>query len=229
MVTSFIPGRIRLRLTELKGATPPELPAGGIKGVKNISINPMTGSALIEYDPDMLDVETIASFIELYDPQGAAALRNPELLRPKPFWSNLFAPQQAGRRPKKGSAQATSEMIGLSIGFLSCVLTGFFGSKRNHVRLGVLLGAMLVQHAFKHRKRLRPLSQMTLLEILGLDDLPFLKAQKAQAENDDSEDVVIEAEYSEAADSEAAEETADSERQLLEQTEQQQTEQPVDF
>jgi hypothetical protein len=173
MVTSFTRGRIRLRLAELKGTPPPQVPTEGLKGLKNLTFNPMTGSVLIEYDPDVLDVETIASFLEPFDPQGAEALRNPEILKPKPFWSNWPKSSPKPQRPGHGSAQATAEVINLGIGLLTCVASGFFASPKTHARLGLLFGAMLVQHVFKYRKRLRPLKEMSLKEILGLDSFPF--------------------------------------------------------
>jgi hypothetical protein len=175
MVISFIKGRIRLRLAELKGSTAPKLPNLNVKGLKNVAINPLTGSVLIDYDPEVLQAETIASILEPFAPQDAHTLRNPELLKPKPILSAWSAPKNARpSRPGHGSAEATSEVINLGITFLTCLATGFFKYKKAHVQSGILFGALLAGHVFKYRKRLRPLKEMSFREILGLDFWPSL-------------------------------------------------------
>ena len=63
MIASFVPGRVRLRFEELKNPTAAE----GVKeritqtsGVKTVSVNPTTGSILIEYDPAIIPDEKLA-------------------------------------------------------------------------------------------------------------------------------------------------------------------------
>jgi hypothetical protein len=186
MIVSFTHGRIRARLTHLKGQDVPEVPTQAIKGVKNIAINPLTGSVLLEYDPEVINVESIADFLEPFDPEGAATLRNPWLLKPRSILPqavevpmeliNEEARSQvsATRKAKRpyGSAEATSELINLTVGFLSVVFSAFWSSTRTHALMGAGFGVMVGQHIWKHRRRLRPISQMSWLQILGID-FPF--------------------------------------------------------
>jgi hypothetical protein len=60
MIVSFVPGRVRLRLPELKnqrlaGELLPKIRA--IPGVKAAEIKTLTGSLLIEYDPSLISTE----------------------------------------------------------------------------------------------------------------------------------------------------------------------------
>jgi hypothetical protein len=193
MITSHTRGRIRLRLEAVKGAPAPEMPKEGLKGVKSLAINPKTGSCLLEYDPEVLSVQTIASFVEAIDPGAAEALLNPHLLKPRTLFASPVPslsqcpppvtpvpspdapPPPPGQKAKprlRGSAEATSELFNLGLAFLTTILSGFFSSRRLHIQLGALSGLMMLGHAWKHRKRLRPLSQMTLSGLLGLPKMP---------------------------------------------------------
>jgi hypothetical protein len=193
MILSFVSGRIRARLTHLKGQTVPDIPVESLKGVNKFLINPLTGSVLLEYDPEAVTVETIASYLEPFDPQGAVTLRNPHLLRPRSLFGRppevppeyLSDSQRAdlpAPRHKRGSAEATSEAVNLGIAFLSCAASAFWGTVRTHTVCGFGLGLLLSQHVWKHRRRLRPLSQMGLLEILGIEIPKFLRIPQATQE-----------------------------------------------
>jgi len=63
VLVSFVPGRIRLRLRELKNhlalAESAKTRALEIPGVTKVEINPVTGSILIEYDPAILPTENL--------------------------------------------------------------------------------------------------------------------------------------------------------------------------
>ena len=62
MVVSFIPGRIRLRLKELKKSPLAEYAKKRVKeipGITAVEINPLTGSVLIEYDEKILPTEKL--------------------------------------------------------------------------------------------------------------------------------------------------------------------------
>jgi hypothetical protein len=173
-----------LRLSHLKGATPPDIPKESLKGVTNLTINPQTGGALLEFDPDVLSIATIADIVDNIDPQAAEVLRNPHLLKPRTIFASpiptleqcpapppeppatLLASKGSSNRPR-GSAKATSELINLGVGFLTTALTGFFSSRKFHVQCGAFMGLMLVGHVWKYRKRLRPIHQMSLAEIFG--------------------------------------------------------------
>ena len=62
MIVSVVPGRVRLRLPELKnpslaGELLPKIQ--GIPGVKAAEIKTLTGSLLIEYDPALISTERL--------------------------------------------------------------------------------------------------------------------------------------------------------------------------
>jgi hypothetical protein len=62
MIVSFVPGRVRLRLPELKnrrlaGELLPRIRA--VSGVKAAEIKTLTGSLLIEYDPALISTERL--------------------------------------------------------------------------------------------------------------------------------------------------------------------------
>ncbi|MDR3134584.1 MAG: hypothetical protein LBU69_00650, partial [Deltaproteobacteria bacterium] len=189
MIVSLTHGRIRARLTHLRGQQAPDIPAESIKGVRNITINPRTGSVLLEYDPEAISLEKLASFLEPFDPEGAATLRHPELLKPRSIFAQPVEvplelikeedrPRVSDNRKKfrpRGSAEATSEAINLTIGFLGVAFSAFAGSIRTHALAGAAFGIMLAQHLWKHRHRLRPIQQMSWAEILGIDIPPFLR------------------------------------------------------
>ena len=63
-ISSFFPGRIRLRDAVLKDAEISAALRSAIEGhesVRNIEHNAVTGSVLIEYDPARLPTETLAA------------------------------------------------------------------------------------------------------------------------------------------------------------------------
>ncbi|MDR3205059.1 MAG: hypothetical protein LBV23_10025 [Deltaproteobacteria bacterium] len=170
MIVSFIEGRIRLRLSALKGAQAPELPIGPINGIKSIQVNPMVGSVLLEYDPKVISLESIASFLEQFDPDGAKILRQPpsQILKPTTLLGRTLYSSPEAAPPKTGSAMATAEAIDLTISFVGTVLSGFFSSRRAHIQWGLATAILFLVHLWKHRRRLRPLSQMSVKEIIGL-------------------------------------------------------------
>jgi hypothetical protein len=62
MIVSFIPGRVRLRLPELKNPalTAELLPRiQALPGIKAAEIKTLTGSLLIEYDPQTLSTDRL--------------------------------------------------------------------------------------------------------------------------------------------------------------------------
>ncbi|MGN0731163.1 MAG: HMA2 domain-containing protein [Treponema sp.] len=70
IVTSFFPGRIRLRAAVFKNVHLYEKALAIIKkiddegAVTSVTHNPVTGSVLIEYDPEKLSVERLSLFKE---------------------------------------------------------------------------------------------------------------------------------------------------------------------
>ncbi|MBQ8665044.1 MAG: hypothetical protein IJ474_04595 [Mailhella sp.] len=72
-ITSFVDGRVRLRHPALKDAATAELVrsvVGEVAGITSAQVNPVTGSLLIYYDPEMLSREQLLELAE----QAAAFL-----------------------------------------------------------------------------------------------------------------------------------------------------------
>ncbi|MEL3907233.1 MAG: hypothetical protein P1P65_09475 [Treponema sp.] len=66
MITSFFPGRVRLRAEVFKHDEITNRAIVLLKqspAVKNIEYNPVTGSILLEYDPDMVPMEKLKSIL----------------------------------------------------------------------------------------------------------------------------------------------------------------------
>ena len=62
MIVSFVPGRVRLRFAELKDKTLADTVEKRIKetaGITKAEINTLTGSILIQYDPQILPTEKL--------------------------------------------------------------------------------------------------------------------------------------------------------------------------
>ncbi|MDR3301150.1 MAG: ATPase P [Spirochaetaceae bacterium] len=62
MISSFFPGRIRLRFAELKNPVIAAEVLSRIKaiaGISNTELNPLTGSLLVEYDTKILPTEKL--------------------------------------------------------------------------------------------------------------------------------------------------------------------------
>lgn len=62
-VESYVPGRVRIRLPREKrdesSAAEIQSSVEQVKGVRNVFINPNTGSVLVEYDPGVLDLDKL--------------------------------------------------------------------------------------------------------------------------------------------------------------------------
>ncbi|MDR1870617.1 MAG: hypothetical protein LBS60_01605 [Deltaproteobacteria bacterium] len=156
MLTSYIPGRLRVRLTKTPDETPENIDVSAWPGVKKLTVNPQSGGFLLEYDPDKLSLETIIEVLEAYDPEAAEQL------------SHIAA----GGRRYPGPApvppgQATKDFISLTTSLLSSVITGYVGPKKWHAISGLVLAGTAIAHAWRYRHRIKPLAKWTFGDILG--------------------------------------------------------------
>ena len=69
MITSFFPGRVRLRAPVFKEADLVEKAQAILKksdAIKRVEHNPVTGSVLIEYEPSKVPMEKLAAMQEFF-------------------------------------------------------------------------------------------------------------------------------------------------------------------
>ena len=171
MITSFIPGRVRIRHARLKD---PETAANiaalisSHPGVDKAVANPVTGGLLIEYDPAELDLETARQALQTIDPDGAdwleeyeAASRGgqPAEAQPISLNINLDADEGCGGRPPfplqlRSMNKDAMEYLAMTGAFVVCTGSAALRSKGWHIYSGLTLAGLTVQHIYKYRKRL---------------------------------------------------------------------------
>ncbi|MDR2142577.1 MAG: hypothetical protein LBR11_12490 [Deltaproteobacteria bacterium] len=156
MLTSYIPGRLRLRLKEIPEDLP-DLDVSAWPGVKRLTPNLQTGSFLLEYDPDQLSLETIAEVVERFDPEAAEDL-----------WRIASGGQRYPTPPRPQRDQGTKDFISLSVSLIASLVTGLYGPKKWHAQCALFLAGLAVSHAWRYRHRIKPVSQWNLNDILNL-------------------------------------------------------------
>ncbi len=150
-VVSFIAGRVRLRHAVLKDAAlaaeiVPMLSA--FPGVERIEHKALTGSLLVEYDPEVLGDDAITALLE----QGEE-------------WLKENAPQAESDNAQKMSfasmnvsdkltrAQKRKIFYGGMVGsFFTMLFTGGVGSKKAHYTAGMLFAVLTLVHMWRVRK-----------------------------------------------------------------------------
>ncbi|MDR1577379.1 MAG: hypothetical protein LBT86_04005 [Deltaproteobacteria bacterium] len=161
MLTSYIPGRLRFRLSQIPENAPQDIDVSDWPGVKKLTINHQIGSVLLEYEPDELPLATIAEVVGQFDPLAAEQLTE---------IANGGRRYPRARPPHPG--QATQDFINLGISLLTSVITAFVGPKKWHISSGLFLTGLAVSHAWRYRHRIKPLSKWTFRDILGLPPAP---------------------------------------------------------
>ncbi len=133
-VCSSIPGRIRIRHRLLKE----ELSLKAFqtflmeqKGINEIEGQPLTGSLLIKYDPDILKYEFIKSIIETYF---------------KRFFPKVF-------KGRKGRGWRDIVDVGMAFSLLTCVGSAFIWKKKLHIYSGLLFTVLTAEHIRLNKKR----------------------------------------------------------------------------
>jgi hypothetical protein len=183
MISSYIRGRIRLKAPLFQREDFPLEPILAYPGIKSVSHNPRVGSLLVEYDPEALDLDKAASFLEMIDPEAAQTLREYSLREKEASTAPSGSPKE--RRPTAGgghrarSAKSTVEFLNLTLAFGACLVSGLAGARKFHTQCGLLLAGMVAQHAWRFRRRLKPLNQLALSDFF---ELSWLKKHKAALE-----------------------------------------------
>lgn len=182
MLTSYIPGRLRFRLSDPPDISLEDLNVSSWPGVKKLTPNYRSGSVLLEYDPNVLSLETIAEVVEEFDPAAA------EDLYRLANGGSSYPTFESHPRP----AQATKDFISLGISLISSVITGFWGPKKWHAHCGIFLAGVAVAHAWRYRHRIKPLTKWTLNDILGLPTpKPIYVDAPIEADDDLEEDEAL--------------------------------------
>ena len=144
MITSFIPGRIRIRHAALKDPETASSLAAGLNshpGVNRAIANPVTGGLLIEYDPASVDMESARQALKAIAPEGEDWLEEYGTVQPFPI------------RPGRSNKDA-AEYLAMIGAFIVCSGSAALRSKGLHVYSGLTLAGLTVQHLYKYRKRL---------------------------------------------------------------------------
>ena len=134
-IVSAIPGRIRVRLPQLRDAVRLQRLRAALAAdadIRDCEINPATGSLLLYYDPAATAPEVMESRID----QAVDA----ELAAPRPDTPTVRA-NRIARRVMLGS-------LAVSLGYAA------LGRKRPHILAGGVFLAALAVHLSVHRKRL---------------------------------------------------------------------------
>jgi len=171
MITSFIPGRVRIRLASLKDpetAANIEALISSHRGIDKAVANPVTGGLLIEYDPAALALETARQALQAIDPGGADWLEeyetasrggHPAETSPISLDINLDANERCGCRPPfplhfRSINKDAMEYLAMTGAFVICTGSAALRAKGWHIYSGLTLAGLTVQHIYKYRKRL---------------------------------------------------------------------------
>ncbi|WP_418765879.1 HMA2 domain-containing protein [Mailhella sp.] len=146
-VTSFIDGRVRFRHPALKHAeTAAAVSAvvGGVEGVTEASVNPVTGSLLVRYDAETISRDKLLELAR----QGLALL--PDM--PSRVNSERCLPSclRAALSPKVTRLVDRALLVSL----LCCLAGAATGMGALHRVAGAAFAVAGLQHAVAHRKAL---------------------------------------------------------------------------
>jgi hypothetical protein len=142
MITSFVPGRIRIRDASLKD---PSLPLDGLRalqGVSQVDHNPRTGSVLVLYDPGSVDMDKAAELLSGVDPSILQAPAD----EPPPAWARPHRPSEA--------TKTMNETVAMSLALAATLASGFVRSRKVHFMAGMFLVELVVEHLWRFRHRL---------------------------------------------------------------------------
>ncbi|GHV51763.1 hypothetical protein FACS1894168_4000 [Deltaproteobacteria bacterium] len=148
MISSMTEGRIRLRSPHLRDANLAhrlaEL-AVNIRGMLEVTVNPLVGSALFLYDPTILQTQELLAHAEKL-----------VLLFPPPPSSTagLSTPSSAGKkRVSRKNAKKIKHSLnaGMALSLLSTIGSGYL-ARRIHPRLGWMFVGFTMLHYLQTRK-----------------------------------------------------------------------------
>jgi hypothetical protein len=140
MMVSSLKGRLRLRGRRLKNAataTRAGTALENLPGVTRVTLNQVTGSLLLEYDPTRLD--------------PTMALKLLAELAPEPE-RETAAPGSLDRAFQLTPEAA--ELLTLTGTFIVCVASSALRARKLHLYSGLSLAMLAARHIFKYRRRL---------------------------------------------------------------------------
>jgi hypothetical protein len=164
VLISAIKGRARLRSENFKDPSLSLSEIRKVPGVEEATHNPDTGSILIKYDPLILNPEKAMELLEKIDPGVLRAYEELEKNRGgKSFFESLLKGILPDLSPKDSP---WNDAIGLTFALLTLVISGFAGSKKIHVMIGLFFLERVVKHLFRYRSRIKPPKKSFLSNLL---------------------------------------------------------------
>ncbi|MDR2405480.1 MAG: hypothetical protein LBE27_03820 [Deltaproteobacteria bacterium] len=154
MIVSSTRGRVRLRDKSFKNPALPLDKLRSLTGVSQVEHNVHTGSILVTYVPEELDLDKCAQVLGELDPEALKTIADgPTITLEKP---------PCDKDPDK----TLNETIGLIIAIISVLASGFLRQKKFHVMAGMFLVEMLFEHVWRFRHRLK--GKFNIFSMLGI-------------------------------------------------------------
>jgi hypothetical protein len=186
---------MRLRSERFRDQDLPLDGLAGLPGLVSCRLNAMTGSLLVEYDPEAIDPAEATRELDLLDPGAVAGHARRRGLAP----AAVFAPGPArrpapacpgggsdagepgpanggvpgGAAPAGLSSRQTelwNEAVGMGVSMLALLATGFLGARKLHIVAGMGLIELAAKHAWRYRKRLIPPRPRGRCPVVPTDD-----------------------------------------------------------
>jgi hypothetical protein len=132
---------VRLRREAFKNPSYPIDEVEAIKGVTKVEHNPRTGSILIFYDEKVLDTMEAAKMLGKLDPDAFQT-----------FLQYLENAEKTADVKCQSELDPWGDTISLTFALLSLVVSGFAGSKKIHILIGLFFLEMVVEHLWHNRK-----------------------------------------------------------------------------
>ncbi len=153
-VTSFVEGRIRLRHPLFKNA---ELAAQlqellqNLPGMESLQYNARTGSFLLEYDPDILDQDTLTKLLE--EGENWLAQNNALIQKEEPSKTTFALPSFTKKLTTREKRKMFNRTMAVFYGMT--ILSLGVGSKRTHVIAGSVFLGLSLWHIKRMHKALK--------------------------------------------------------------------------
>jgi hypothetical protein len=166
VITSSIPGRLRLRSEAFKDPDFDLEDIAGCPGVESWVLNSLTGSLLVNYDPESLDPVKAMQALNRVDP--GALKQYAEYVEKKGLDpDSLFRKRRAKATGGEGAPASASgpadkekelwnEFVSLATGLLGLAVSGFLGARKFHVLAGMFFLEATARHVWRYRRRVKP-------------------------------------------------------------------------
>lgn len=160
MICSFIPGRVRIRTPRFKDPDLASTAATLLREqpcVRKVTANPETGSLLIEYDPEKLDMEAALKVLEQIDPEGLEWFLAQNQVTAEEGCDGLpedFLDEVGDCGCFSMSNKEAVEYAAMVGAFVVCTGSAFLRSKGLHLYSGLSLAGLTLNHIYKYRRSL---------------------------------------------------------------------------